>query len=52
MLFRSHLSLENNTPELAYQAVSEVFHACQIDAITVEVAPRSSLSRAYYVPCV
>lgn len=45
----AHLSAENNTPRHALTAVETAFAAACVEDVTVEVAPRGVLSRAFAV---
>ena len=45
----AHLSAENNTPDCAYQAVAETFAVNGVEDVTIAVAPRDCLSRAFSV---
>lgn len=47
-LVLGHLSQENNTPEHAYQVVSQVLEQSGVHP-ALEVAPRDALSRPYYL---
>jgi len=45
----AHLSAENNTPDSAYRAVEETFAVNGVEDVTIELAPRDTLSKAYPV---
>jgi len=45
----AHLSAENNTPDCAYQAVAENFAVNGVEDVTIELAPRDTLSKMYPV---
>ena len=45
----AHLSAENNSPDCAYRAVEETFTVNGVEDVTIELAPRDALSKAYPV---